>query len=59
MTLVVQVPTNLSEGAKEALRQFDAACGNRPSGGDKSGGTEKTGKKKKSFMDKLKETFEE
>ena len=59
VTLVVQVPTNLSEEAKEALRQFDAACGNRPSGGDKSGGTEKTGKKKKSFMDKLKETFEE
>ena len=30
VTLVVQVPTKLSEEAKEALRAFDAACGNRP-----------------------------
>ena len=30
MTLVVQVPTKLSQEAKEALIQFDAACGNRP-----------------------------
>ena len=59
MTLVVQVPTNLSEEAKEALRRFDAACGNRPSGGEKGNGPEKTGKKKKSFMDKVKEAFEE
>lgn len=55
VTLVVQVPTNLSEEAKEALIRFDEACGNRPSE-DKSDGTEK---KKKSFMDKLKETFED
>ena len=55
VTLVVQVPTGLNEEAKEALRRFDEACGNRPveSKGD---GSEK---KKKSFMDKLKETFEE
>ena len=53
VTLVVQVPTKLSEEAKEALREFDAACGNRPStkGQDKE--------KKKRFMDKLKETFED
>ena len=58
VTLVVQVPTNLNEDAKEALRKFDEACGNRPAGsvGDS---TEKSEKKKKSFMDKLKETFEE
>ena len=58
VTLVVQVPTNLIEDAKEALRKFDEACGNRPAGsaGDS---TEKSEKKKKSFMDKLKETFEE
>ena len=50
VTLVVQVPTKLSESAKEALRAFDAACGNRPV-------AEK--EKKKRFMDKLKETFED
>ena len=51
VTLVVQVPTKLSESAKEALRAFDEACGNRPAG--------KGPEKKKSFMDKLKETFED
>ncbi|MEE1031263.1 MAG: molecular chaperone DnaJ [Ruminococcus sp.] len=51
VTFVVQVPTKLSEEAKEALRAFDAACGNRPKEKDKE--------KKKSFMDKLKETFED
>lgn len=61
ITLVVQVPTNLNEEAKEALRKFDEACGNRPSSekNDSSEKTEKPEKKKKSFMDKLKETFEE
>ncbi len=53
VTLVVQVPTKLSEDAKEALRAFDAACGNRPA----PKGPEK--EKKKRFMDKLKETFED
>ena len=49
VTLVVQVPTNLNEDAKEALRKFDEACGNRPAGsaGDS---TEKSEKKKKSFI---------
>ena len=55
VTLVVQVPTGLNEEAKEALRRFDEACGNR-SAESKGDGSEK---KKKSFMDKLKETFEE
>ena len=54
VTLVVQVPTNLNEEAKEALRKFDEACGNRPK--ENADGSEK---KKKSFMDKLKETFED
>jgi molecular chaperone DnaJ len=54
VTLVVQVPTNLNEEAKDALRKFDEACGNRP-----SGSKEHSEKKKKSFMDKLKETFDE
>ena len=58
VTLVVQVPTGLNEEAKEALRRFDEACGNRPAEA-KGDGPEKSEKKKKSFMDKLKETFEE
>ena len=61
VTLVVQVPTNLNAEAKEALRKFDEACGNRPSASKGEAGEkqEKPEKKKKSFMDKLKETFEE
>ena len=61
VTLVVQVPTNLNAEAKEALRKFDEACGNRPFGtkGEAGEKQEKPEKKKKSFMDKLKETFEE
>ena len=58
VTLVVQVPTGLNEEAKEALRRFDEACGNRPAEA-KGDSSEKSEKKKKSFMDKLKETFEE
>ena len=74
VTLVIQVPTNLNREAKEALERFDEACGNRResasygsgSGGDNygesqggsAGGTKST-KKKKSFMDKLKETFDD
>ena len=59
VTLVVQVPTNLNSEAKEALRRFDEACGNTPSSGSQTSSGEKGEKKKKSFMDKLKETFEE
>ena len=55
VTLVVQVPTKLSEDAKEALRSFDTATGN--SLNQKNTGAEKP--KKKGFMDKLKETFED
>ena len=47
VTLVVQVPTNLNAAAKEALEEFDAACG----------GSAGTGKKKKSFKEKIKDTF--
>ena len=59
VTLVVQVPTKLNEEAKEALRQFDAACGNRPAPSKSKGEHHEKEKKKKSFMDKLKESFEE
>ncbi|WP_395016114.1 molecular chaperone DnaJ [Robinsoniella peoriensis] len=55
VTLVVQVPTKLNEDAKEALRSFDAAT--RNSLNQKNAGAEKP--KKKGFMDKLKETFED
>ncbi len=37
VTLVVQVPTKLNEEAKEALRKFDEACGNRPASESKDG----------------------
>ena len=45
VTLVVQTPTGLNNEAKEALRHFD--------------GTQEKGKKKKGFMDKLKESFDD
>ncbi len=55
VTLVVQVPTGLNEAAKEALRTFDAETGNTLR--TKTAGEEK--KKKKGFMDKLKETLDD
>lgn len=57
VTLVVQVPTKLSEAAKDALREFDAASDNSLNLKGKSEG--KKGEKKKSFMDKVKEAFED
>ena len=57
VTLVIQTPERLSAEAKEALRKFDELTGNtlqQNVGGDK---TEK--KKKKGFMDKMKEVFED
>jgi len=55
VTLVVQVPGGLNEEAKEALRKFDTASGNTLS--QSKAGAEKP--KKKGFMGKLKETFED
>lgn len=49
VTLVVDVPTNLSKDAKEALKEYDALAGNSL-GNDDQG----TQKKKKSFRDILK-----
>lgn len=57
VTLVVQVPTKLNEEAKEALRKFDAATDQSLSKGEKAEKAEKP--KRKGFMDKLKETFED
>ena len=57
VTLVVQVPAKLNDEAKEALRKFDAASGNSLNQDLSSAPKEKP--KKKGFMDKLKETFED
>lgn len=57
VTLVVQVPTKLSSEAKEALRAFDAATDCSLGQPESKPETEKP--KKKGFMDKLKETFED
>ena len=63
VTLVVKTPERLSNEAKELLKQFDLASGNslnqseEAAGKDKEKGKDKP--KKKGFMDKLKETFEE
>ena len=55
VTLVVQVPTRLNEEAKEALRSFDAATENSLTQPKEYSGKSK----KKGFMGKLKETFED
>ena len=62
VTLVVQTPTRLNEKAKEALRAFDEAYGNRQVPEVKVADGENTAeqpKKKKGFMDKVKEAFED
>lgn len=56
VTLVVQVPTNLNGEAKEALRRFDEVSGQSLKKQDGAAGAEK---KKKGFMGKIKETFED
>ena len=53
VTLVVQVPTKLNEEAKEYLRKYDEAVNGKINDSKQ----EKT--KKKSFMEKIKETFED
>ena len=52
ITLNIQVPTSLSSEAKDALRNFDVVSGN-------SLKNESEKPKKKGFMDKIKETFED
>ncbi|MDD7740843.1 MAG: molecular chaperone DnaJ [Fusicatenibacter sp.] len=59
VTLVVQTPTKLNEKAKAALREFDEACGNKPAGSDSGDSAPEQHKKKKGFMDKVKEAFED
>lgn len=59
VTLVVQVPTSLNAEAKEALRHFDDVSGQslRSQNGAATG--EDRRGKKRGFMDKIKETFED
>ena len=55
VTLIVQTPTTLSRDAKEALKRFDALSGNSLNQSEE----EIAGTKKKGFMDKIKESFDE
>ena len=59
VTLVVQVPTRLNNEAKEALKAFDAATGNSLNQQNTDTAKKEEQPKKKGFMDKLKETFED
>ena len=54
VTLVVQVPTNLSHAAKEALKEYDLESGNTLNQKKEAAKT-----KKKGFMEKLKESLED
>lgn len=58
VTLVIKTPEHLSAEAKDLLRKFDALTGDSLNASHEPAST---GKKsgKKSFMDKLKETFED
>ncbi len=55
VTLNIEVPKKLSERAKQALREFDEAMGDSLHGSAETGQS----RKKKGFMDKFKENFEE
>jgi chaperone protein DnaJ len=59
VTLVVQVPTSLNAEAKEALRKYDEVSGNSLNG--QNGAAAGSGKKagRKTFMDKVKDVFED
>lgn len=60
VTLVIQTPEHLSAEAKEALRRFDELSGNTLNSAGDSGSTSNTGtKKKKGFMNKVKEAFDD
>ena len=59
VTLVIQTPEKLSAEANEALRKFDALTGNTLNQDIDFEKTDKKKGKKKGFMDKLKESFED
>lgn len=58
VTLVIQTPEKLSAEAKEALRKFDELTGNTLNQ-EISESEGKSKSKKKGFMEKIKETFED
>lgn len=59
VTLVIQVPTKLSDAAKEALREFDRETGNSLGAAAEGADKKQSKTKKKGFMDKMKETLKE
>lgn len=59
VTLVVQVPASLNAEAKEALRKFDEVTGNTLKKSAEGTGTAEKPKKKKGFMDKIKESLDD
>lgn len=59
VTLVIQTPERLSPEAKEALRKFDALTGNTLHQNEDTEENKSDKKKKKGFMDKMKEVFED
>lgn len=59
VTLVVQVPTKLNDAAKQALKEFDMETGNSLGRSEEKKSEKPEKGRKKNFMDKLKETFED
>lgn len=59
VTLVVQVPTSLNAEAKDVLRKFDEVTGNTLKKSAEGTGTAEKPKKKKGFMDKIKESLDD
>ena len=57
VTLVIQTPERLSAEAKEALRRFDELTGNTLHQNEDAEENKGDKKKKKGFMDKMKEVF--
>ncbi len=57
VTLVIETPERLSSEAKELLRKFDELTGNTLKEGERAGA--EVEKKKKGFMDKIKEAFDD
>ena len=59
VTLVIQTPENLNSEAKELLRKFDELTGNSMNQAKEAESEKSDKKKKKGFMDKVKEAFED
>lgn len=59
VTLVIQTPEKLSPEAKEALKKFDELSGNTLNQEIKTEEDKPAHKKKRGFMEKMKEAFDE